>query len=329
MLLPGCGRSQSGASNTPASKPLPPLAIRSLDLLSPLAGLQWLVVARPREIASTSWLEASIAMLLDKGRLDQAAVSMGFDLRTVPEAIWAGYRADNNGLDDTSLQLVRHSSDSLKIEQLFRDRLSSDVSRSIDDPRVVRVGGRIGRTVHAMATIGVDIVCLQQAGSVDRGPCRVASLLALGKLKRTRSVFEDEAMHSLARRFGPAPLQLFAPGPFEGDLARGVHGLLGAATGIGMSFRPSVHESVLVEIVVTGDFTESGAEGSQRLMASWEDLAARPLGRLLGLDAPVAHAMPMRMAEMVGILVDLDAHKLAKGLADATRNQIREIMVLR
>lgn len=294
-------------------------------MLVPLAGLRWLVVARPKEIAAISWLEPSIAMLLDKARLDRVAVSMGFDLRTLSEAIWAGYRTENEAVD-VSLQLVRHTNDSLSIERLFRDRLSTDITRSIDDPRVVRVGGRIGRTAHTMATIGGDVVCLQQDGSVERGPCRVASLLALGRLKRTRSVFEDESLRSLAQRFEMAPLRLFAPGPFEGDLARGIRGLLGGATGIGMAFRPSARESVLLEIAITGDFSASGSEGSAKLGASWDDLAERPLGHLLGLDTPLAAAVPTYTAAIVGIVVELDPRKLAKGLADATRSQIREIM---
>jgi hypothetical protein len=294
-------------------------------MLVPLAGLHWLVVARPQEIAAISWLAPSIAMLLDKERLDASAIQTGFDLRKLPEAVWAGYGTEAEA-EDASFQLVRHSNDPLVIERLFRDRLTTDIVRSVDDHRVVRVSGRIGKTVHVFVAAGRDVVCLQQDGSSARGPCRVASLLALGKLKRTRSVFDDEAMRVLAKRFESAPVRVFAPGPFEGDLARGARGLLAAATAAGAAFRPSSHESVLLEIALTGDFNTSGFEASRKLAASWEDLAARPLGHLLGLDAPLAPAIPSYTADTVAFVVDLDPRKLAKGLADATSNQIREIM---
>lgn len=321
----GCSGAPGATVTRPPPQPPKPLAIPSLDVLVPLPGLRWLVAARPREIASIAWLEPSIAMLIDKARLDRFAELMGFDLRAVAEASWAAYRNEAEA-DDVSLQLVRHGTDPLVVERLFRDRLSSDVVRSVDDPRVVRASGRIGKTVHAFAAIGRDVVCFQQDGSADRGPCRVATLLALGRLKRTRRVFDDEALRVLAKRLETAPLRAFAPGPFEGELARGARGLLAAATAVGAAARPTRRESVLVEMVVAGDFSKSGDEASRRLVASWEDVASRPFGHLLGLDAPVSPVASSHMPDVVTLVVELDPRKLAKGLADATSNQIRDIM---
>lgn len=325
--LSGCGgrSGTTNATNTSNRQPPAPLVITSLDTIVPLAGMHWLVVARPKEIASIAWLEPSIAKLLDKERLDSSALQMGFDLRTLTEAVWAAYHTED-AAEDASFQLVRHTSDPLVIERLFRDRLTADMVRSIDDPRVVRVSGRIGKTVHVYAGAGREVACLQQDGSADRGPCRVASLLALGKLKRSRSVFEDEAMRVLAKRFETAPLRIFAPGPFEGDLARGARGLLAAATAVGAAFRPSPRQTLLLDIAVAGDFSTSASEASRKLEASWEDLAARPLGHLLGLDAPLAPAFPSYAPDHVAFVVELDARKLAQGLADATSNEMREIM---
>lgn len=324
-FLAGCGGRASNPAKPVAPAPRVPLDISSLDQLVPLPGLRWLVVARPKEIAEITWLEAPIALLLDKERLDASAQTMGFDLRTLPEAIWAGYRAEE-GPEDASFQLVRHGNDPLSIERLFRDRLSSDIVRSLDDAQIVRVRGRIGQTNHALATLGRDIVCLQQDGSLDRGPCRVSALLAQGKLKRTFPVFHDESLRILAKRFETAPLRLFAPGPFEGATARGVRGLLAAATAIGTAFRPTKKQGLALEIAVTGDFSTSGGEASRKLASSWDDLAGRPLGHLLGLDAPMTPAAPSYLRDVVLLQVELDPRKLAKGLADATSNQIREIM---
>ena len=133
-------------------------------------------------------------------------------------------------------------------------------------------------------------------------------------------------MRVLAKRFETAPLRIFAPGPFEGELARGARGLLAAATAVGAAFRPSPRESILLEIAVAGDFSTSASAASQKLEASWEDLAARPLGHLLGLDMPLSPAFPTYAPDHVSFVVDLDARKLAQGLADATLNEMREIM---
>jgi len=324
-LISGCGSRTSTPAKPVAPKPRVALPISSLDLLVPLPSLRWLVVARPKEIAAITWLEPSLALLLDKERLDRSAEGMGFDLRTLPEAIWAGYRTEA-GAEDASYQLVRHGNDPLSIERLFRDRLSSDVVRSIDDSQIVRVSGRIGKTAHVVATLGKDIVCLQQDGSLDRGPCRISALLAQGKLKRIHPVFHDAALRTLAKRFESAPLRLFAPGPFDGETGKGLRGLLAAATAIGAAFRPTDKQGIALEISVTGDFSTSGGEAAQKLASSWNDLAGRPLGHLLGLDAPVTPPFPKYSADVVSLDVELDPRKLAKGLADATSNQIREIM---
>jgi hypothetical protein len=95
---------------------------------------------------------------------------------------------------------------------------------------------------------------------------------------------------------------------------------------VGVSFRPTPRESILLEIAVSGDFTTSGFEAARKLAASWEDLAGRPLGHLLGLDVPLAPALSTNTSDAVVLVVELDPRKLAQGLADATSNQIREIM---
>ena len=321
-LLSGCG-GPSTTQVSPPKAPSKPLVLSSLEALLPLAGLRWLVLARPREIAALEWLQPAIAMVLDKERLDRFAAVVGFDLRTVPDAVWASYRGDP---EDISVELIRHTSDPLVIERSFRDRLSADVVRSVDDANIVRASGRIGQSLHAMASMGPQVVCFQQEGSAERGPCRVATLLALGRLKRTKPVFADEAIVALAKRIGPAPVRAFAPGPFDGELARGARGLLAAATAVGMSASPTERESVLVQIAVAGDFSRSGDLAAEQLVASWNDLASRPLGRLMGLDAPLAPPMRAYASDAVTLVAELDPRKLAKGLADATSNQIREIM---
>jgi hypothetical protein len=320
--LPGCAEKPPPLPPTEAPPP-PPLVIPTLEGLLPLAGLRWLVLTKPREITKIPWLIPAIAAFIPESRFDRFAKVTGIDLRKTPEAIVASYTTEEG---DASIELVRHAGDARAIERAFRDRISSDVIRAVDRPDLVRVTGRIGREPHGFAALGNDVVCFQQEGSMKRGPCRIASLIALGKLGRLAKVAGEPVLESLAARLGPAPLRVFALGPFEGELARGARGLAGAATAIGAAARPSAREAILLSIVITGDFTSQADLAAHELELAWADLVARPFGHLCGLDAPVAPPLATHAADAVTLQVELEPRKLAKGLADATVNEIDAIM---
>jgi hypothetical protein len=163
-------------------------------------------------------------------------------------------------------------------------------------------------------------------GSEARGPARIASLYADGKLKRSPTLLAEEPLRSLDTRFGDAPLRAFALGPFEGELARGARGLLAGATAIGGAVRPSAREGLLVVVAVAGDFSRSGPAASKELAAAWDDLAGGTLGHLLGLDRPVEKPLATHAADAVAVTVEIDPARLAQGLASATSARIEEIM---
>lgn len=318
LLDAGCG----GAEVPPpraAPPPLPPLATADLAGLLPLAGLRWLILARPREIASIPWLIPEIALVLPEANLDRFAAATGVDLRQLPEAAIAGH-------GDATVWLARHTGDPTTIERLFRGRLTGKVRRAVDRPDLIRLSGDIGRSPRALALLGRDVVAFQDGGSPTRGPARVAALYALGKLTRSPTALSEEPLRSLAARLGPAPLTAFALGPFEGELARGARGLLAGATAIGAAARPSAREKILAAIAVAGDFSTSGPAASEELLAAWDELAQSALGRLLGLDEPVAPALPTHAADAVAIAVELDPGKLGRGIRAATGAEIEEIM---
>ncbi|WP_272458293.1 hypothetical protein [Polyangium jinanense] len=320
--LTGCGASPTTVTKT-AETPEPPLAVPSLDSLLPLAGLRWLVLVNPREITSIPWLVPFVGTVISEARFDRFASGTAVDLRRTPEAVVASY-ATNEG--DATVELLRHTGDARAVERAFRDRLSTEATRAADRHDLVRVSGKIGRATHAFAAIGPDVVCFQQAGSIQRGPCRIASLFARGALSRAARAFSDPSLRALAERLGPAPARAFALGPFEGELARGARGLLAAATAIGAAARPSAREGILLSIAVAGDFSRTGEAASEELAASWRDLAEGSFGHLLGLDVPVTAPLPTHAPDAVAIAVELDPKKLAKGLADVTSNEIDQIM---
>ncbi|HSN97590.1 MAG TPA: hypothetical protein VLS89_04800, partial [Candidatus Nanopelagicales bacterium] len=222
--------------------------------------------------------------------------------------------------------LARHTGDPLAIERLFRRRLTARIRRAADRPDLVRLSGDIGRSPRALALLGRDVIAVQYGGRPARGPARVATLYALGKLTRSPTALAEDPLRSLAARFGPAPLLGLAPGPFEGELARGARGLLAGATAIGAAARPSAREKILVTIAVAGDFSASGPAASEALLAAWNELAASSFGHLLGLDAPVEPPLPTHAKDAVAIAVELDPGRLARGIRAATGAEIEEIM---
>lgn len=227
--------------------------------------------------------------------------------------------------EDVMFYLARHTGSAQQIERAFRARFTSNEKRSLDRPDLIRMSGKIGRRTHAAVFLGADVVGFQEGGSVSRGPARVASLFAEGKLKHARSALATEPLHSLAMRLGAAPLAAYAPGPFDGELSRGLRGLLGAATAIGAVLQPTPQKSFAVTAAVTGDFSKSAAPAADELLAAWKDLAQSRLGHILGLDKPVRAPMTAGAPDAVMIAVELSGQSLAEGLAVATASRVQDI----
>ncbi|XYH99060.1 hypothetical protein ACMHYB_04645 [Sorangium sp. So ce1128] len=319
--LPACG----GAPRPPArpAPPLPPLGTADLTRLLPQAGLRWLVLARPREIAAVPWLIPSIGLVAPEENLARHARATGVDLRQVREAAIASYAG---AAGEVRFYVARHSGDPRAIERLFRRRLTGKERRALDRPDVVRVTGDIGRAPHALVLLGPDVVGVQEGGSPLRGPARVASLYALGRLKRSPTALSGGPLAALAARFGPAPVRAFAPGPFDGELARGARGLLAGATAVGAAARPSAREGIALAIAVSGDFSTSGEAASEELLLAWNELAQGSFGHLLGLDAPVEPPLATHAPDAVAVAVELSPQALARGLAAATGERIEEML---
>ena len=303
--------------------PLKPLSVKALTDLLPLADLRWLLLARPREIASIPWLIPWIGLFARESDLDRFAATNGFDLRQLPEAAVASV-ADDSG--ETAFYLARHNGDPAAIERAFRKRLTTGEKRTVERPDLVRVSGKIGIAQSTMTVIGADVVGLQQGGHPGRGPARIAGLYAEDRLKKSPTVLSQEPLKSLAARFGPAPILALSPGPFEGELARGARGLLAGATAIGAAARPSAREGIAISVAVAGDFSTSGAPASKELVAAWNDLAQGSFGHLLGLDQPIEPPLATFSHDAVAIAVELDPERFARGLAEATGQRVKEIL---
>jgi len=310
---------------------LKPLSVAALPDLLPLADLRWVLLVRPREIASIPWLIPEIGRFARESDLDRFAASAGVDLRQIPEAAVARYTDAGIGVGagegaETTFYLARHNGDPAAIERAFRKRLTTGEKRTIERPDLVRVSGKIGVTASTLTLIGPDVIGLQQGGHPSRGPARIAGLYAEDRLKKSPALLAREPLKSLAARFGSAPVIALSPGPFEGELARGARGLLKGATAIGASARPSAREGLAISVAVAGDFSTSGAPASKELTAAWNDLAHGSFGHLLGLDQPVEAPLATFSEGAVAIAVELDPKRFASGLAEAMGERVKEIL---
>lgn len=321
--LAACGGARRDTPEVVKPAALPPLKTEKLTDLLALAHLRWLIVARPRDIASTPSLIPAINSVVKEENLNLFAKRTGVDLREVREAAIASYVEEGV---ESRIWLARHAGDAGVIERSFGARLTTGVHRTEDRADVVRLAGKIGAENDVMVLLGRDVVGVQTGGSAARGPARIAALYALERLKKSPTALAEDPLKGLAERFHAPPLMAFALGPFEGELARGARGLLAGATAIGAAARPSAREGIDLAIVVAGDFSKSGAPASRELAAAWDDLANGSFGRLLGLDRPVAKPLATFFPEGVAIALEIDPDKLAKGLVAATSARVDEIM---
>jgi len=270
-----------------------------------------MVLARPESLLAIEWLRTPLARLLRDDRLDMLARTTGIDLRQVPELVLASYRSGANAL------VVRHRRKQIEIERKFRERLTSEVTRSTEGHQLIGLWGRIGLSLRGFAAIGRDVVLFQYGGDQRRGPARIALLYARGRL---RSVPSAETLAA-----GEAPLKALLPGPFEGELARGARGLLAAAESVTATLAPSERRTLRLQVLLAGDYA-SHPDAKPFLEAAWSDLAKSDLGHLLGLHQPVAAPEVTVDASGLVLRAELDPEHLLRGLAAATVDNVREIM---
>jgi hypothetical protein len=333
LAAAGCGAAAAPSPALPPEEALTPLHTSELTGLLPLAQLRWMILVRPREIASIPWLIPSIGAVVPEKNLDLFAQSSGLDLRQIPEAVIASYAGEDSfetaatlRAAESTFYLVRHHADPLAIERAFRRRLTTGERRVVERRDLYRVSGRIGVSTSSLVVIGRDIIGLQSGGSAQRGPARIAALYAVDKLKKSPTVLSQEPLRSLSARFGEAPLRALSLGPFEGELARGARGLLTGATAIAASARPSAREGIALVVAVAGDFSRSGEPASRELADAWRELAESAFGRLFGLDQPIEKPLATHSEGAVAVAVEISPQKLARGIAAETSGRIEEIM---
>lgn len=303
--------------------------VPSLAGLLPFAGLKWLISLRPERLANTAWLRETVARLAEDERLDVLARATGLDLRAVPEMVLAGY---GGGADEVVMWLVRHRQDQLLVERRFRERLTGGESRSALGHQLVGVWGSVGTATRGFVSIGRDVAGFQYGGDRQRGPARIALLYAQDKLAKIPTALQEPALLRLDGELGLAPLKLLIPGPFDGDVARGLRGLMAGAYAIGASLSPTERQSLRLTALMVGDYDSAGRPGADRqravelLRAAWDDFGKSDLGHLLGAHQPLAPPVVDASPSGLSLNVELDADAAFRGLRAATIDDARDIM---
>jgi hypothetical protein len=319
--LSACGPSKTA---TPPGPPPVPLHLAPACDLVPAAGLEWLVEARPRALAQSVDLIPAIATVIPEERFALFAASHGgVDLRQIEEVCVARYR-------DATLSIARAPIDPKRVLGTFDDRSSKPPVRTTltPNPPVVRSAGAWKEEPQAVTVFGRDALAFEQ-GKPGAAPTaiRIAEAFALGKLKRASPALHGAALARAAEVVGDAPLRAFAPGPFTGETAQGLGGLLRASTAIAVAATP-VRDSarISVRIVLTGAWGEDAPAAAGRLAAAIHVLSDSRFGKLFGLDEPLEAPRVRSAPEALIFEATYDANALARGVHDAVEAEVDEIM---
>lgn len=313
LALLGCRGKDSA---TPAAEaPLPFSSV--LECVSG-AGLVHLVSVKPRTLFEASELSVPLAKLFSNERLTRfSAATGGIDIRSVKEAVVATYR-------DSRLVLARTVVDPTKVERAFTEAATTVDARAVDyeQPPFVRIFGTLPEGRAQLVIAGHEAVFFETGRF---GPLRAAEAFALKKLKRTQPALAKDPLSRTAEVVGDGEVRAFAPGPFEGEWASGLAGLLGVSTSCGASGR-LVGKSLHVTVALTGGFGDGADKAKERLAAAIGTLGFSAIGRLLGLDKTLESPRTEAFPDAVVWRASYDAPLLLEGLYAAVGANVDEMM---
>jgi hypothetical protein len=304
----------------PPPPPPVPLHLEPACDLAPSAGVEWIVATKPRTLAEIPDLIPVIALVVPEARFAAFASSHGgIDVRQITDLCVARYR-------DSLLTIARTPIDPVRVEKTFAERVTHAGGRSLDvpNPPVVRVWGEVNGETQQLVVFARELVALEQGRA---GPVRAAEAFALGKLRRASPALRGGPLARAVELIGDAPVRAFAPGPFEGQIAQALGGLVRASTAIGVSADfAGPPAKIAIRLVLTGAWGKDAPVAAERLAAAVHVVSDSAFGRLLGLDHPAVAPQVRGMADALVIEVTVDGLALARGVHDALDGEIGEIM---
>jgi hypothetical protein len=311
--LAACG-SPAPAPRAPSPAPAPQLHRGPLTDYVAAAGLRWMVLVRPRELWAAPDVARALGPLFPTERLAAFEARNGVGLAALPSALVAGY-------DYGTLYLGELALGQPTVERLFQERLLPGARVQRPAPGLVTIAGSSGPTPTLLvsaesAFVGVSVD--------DPTPGKVAAAYARNRLKSPPAL-RGAALSTLPAELSRAPLAAWAAGPFDDTTLGGAHGLLAATLAIGATATPSGDE-LRVFVALSGDWSEAPEEVAARLSATMRDLETSRVGRLIGLDRPIAEPTVSVGKELATVSVRYRTSVIGKGLYDAVGAQVREMM---
>jgi hypothetical protein len=326
----GCGAALSLASSACHSRvpldaranaaPEAPLHQGPLTDFVPAPGLRWLIAGSPAYFARQPAFAEPLARLFSAERLDGFALGTGIDLRRTEHAALAAYELGQ-------LYLVDASGWVSAPELRFAERAAGSALSERPHPRLWRVSGLVSGAPQALVRID-DRVLAVAVG--DPTLARVVEAYATGRLERTPPALRGAALSTLPEDVRePAPLALYALGPFEGEWAAAAGGLLEGALAFSASVRASDRaDDARLELHVVLSGTWDPATSGEQLLRTWSVLAESELGRLLALNTPLREPRARASSTLLELELALDARPLLAGLHAAVAGSVNELLQL-
>ena len=331
LALPVATVSCAGAAaKTPAAANDAPLVTAPLTAIAPAASLGWLLDVEPRALlVGDATLAPAVAELVPDATFAAVARRYAVDLRAAEEVTLAQYPG-------AELLLVRSFLDPAKLEAAFAARALDVEGRAID-----RDGSAVNRIVRTWGTkadgerLQLAVFGRQAAGlEIGRfGPLRASEAFARGKLHRASPALAAPPLLGAATAAGDAPFRFFVPGPFDAEDARGLNGMLAAATAVAVTLTPRTTPgrapALEMRLVLTGSWART-LDGRPRaeaeLLAQFQRLAQSPPGKLIGADGALESPSVTWSPETLVLTARYDAQTLARRLHLALEGPLEALL---
>jgi len=282
----------------------------------PAAGLQWLVFARPADLAKRPDLLSLLEKIFPKPRLDAFQEVTGVDLRRVRAGAIAGFRAGTlylAELGDPNAALVR---------ERFQAHLDAEGITRTPQSNIHRVFGTTPAGPRALLTVDRDFIAV---ATDDTSLVRIVEGY-VGRRLRSPSALRGVALRALAQPPDDALAAFYAPAPFEGEWAGDLEPL-SEALGASVFLRPGAPGVVVAVIDVAGHFAPDPAPHGDALKRRFEEVCASSTGDLIGLGE-VRTSKVVADLHHLTLTAELPLAPIVKGLHAATLGNVHEIFDL-
>jgi hypothetical protein len=298
-------------SKTPPSEA--PLHRGELTDFVPAAGLRWLVVGSPQQLAATPTLAPLREGWLTEQRRRAFARSTGIDLWQTEHALAAGFELGRLYVADASGWVARP-------ETSFVERLAGSERSERPHPRIWRVTGVAGTRPEALVRIADELVAFAVG---DPRLARAVELRARGRLEHVAPALAGVSLGALPddlRR--PGPLTLYVPGPLETDWVADGSSLLGNTQALALRLEIG-SEHIAVEVALAGHW--QAERDLPRLIETWNALSSSALGRALTLDRPLEPTETAGSETLLRLRTQLAGEACATGLARLMRGPLGDL----